>query len=53
MNWGQVESRWEQLVKSARENWSKLSDIDLQQISGKREQHVRRNRRPALCRLLA
>ena len=38
MNWGQVESRWEQLVNSARENWSKLSDIDLQRISGKREQ---------------
>ena len=37
MNWEQVESKWEQLMASARENWAKLSDDDLQQISGKRE----------------
>ena len=38
MDWEQVESRWKQLTGSAKENWSKLSDDDLQQISGKREQ---------------
>ncbi len=38
MNWEQVESRWEQLTASAKENWSKLTDDDLSQISGKREQ---------------
>jgi uncharacterized protein YjbJ (UPF0337 family) len=38
MNWEQVEDRWEHLMGSARENWSKISDDDLQQISGKREQ---------------
>jgi len=38
MNWEQVESRWQQLMGSAKENWGKLSDDDLQQISGKREQ---------------
>ena len=38
MNWGQVESRWNQLMGSAKENWSKISDEDMQQISGKREQ---------------
>ncbi len=38
MNWEQVESRWKQLIESAKENWSKLSDDDLQQVSGKREQ---------------
>ena len=38
MNWDQVEGRWKQLVGSAKENWGKLSDDDLQQISGKREQ---------------
>ena len=38
MNWGQVESRWNQLMGSAKENWSKISDEDLQQMSGKREQ---------------
>ena len=38
MNWEQVESRWTQLMGSAKENWSKLTDADLGQISGKREQ---------------
>ena len=38
MNWDQVISRWEQLTGSAKENWGKLSDDDLQQISGKRPQ---------------
>ena len=38
MNWEQVESKWEQLMASAKENWAKLSDDDLQKISGKREQ---------------
>jgi uncharacterized protein YjbJ (UPF0337 family) len=38
MNWEQVEGKWEQLIDSARENWSKLTDDDLQQVSGKREQ---------------
>jgi len=37
MNWELVEGKWKQLVGSAKENWSKLSDDDLQQISGKRE----------------
>jgi uncharacterized protein YjbJ (UPF0337 family) len=38
MNWGQVESRWKQLMGSAKENWGRLSDDELLQISGKREQ---------------
>lgn len=38
MSWDQVEGRWKQLVGSAKENWGKLSDDDLQQISGKCEQ---------------
>jgi len=38
MNWEQVESKWKQLMGSAKENWSKLTDNDLQEISGKREQ---------------
>ena len=40
MNWEQVESKWKQLMGSAKENWSKLTDNDLQEISGKREQLV-------------
>ncbi|HEY4899516.1 MAG TPA: CsbD family protein [Terriglobales bacterium] len=38
MKWEQVESKWEQLIGSAKENWGKLSDDDFRQISGKREQ---------------
>ncbi len=38
MNWEQVESKWEQLMASAKENWAKLSDEDLLQTCGKREQ---------------
>jgi uncharacterized protein YjbJ (UPF0337 family) len=38
MNWDQVESRWKDLTSSARENWGKLTDVDLEEISGKREQ---------------
>jgi len=38
MNWDQGESRWKQLTSSAKENWSKLSEDDLQTISGQREQ---------------
>jgi uncharacterized protein YjbJ (UPF0337 family) len=37
MNWESVEGKWAQLLGSARENCSKLSDDDLHQISGKRE----------------
>ena len=40
MIWGQVEDRWNQLMVSAKENWNKLSDDDLQQVSGKREELV-------------
>lgn len=38
MDWEQVESKWKQLISSAKENWSKLTDDDLHKISGKREQ---------------
>ncbi len=38
MNWEEVASRWKQLIGSAKENWGKLTDYDLEQISGKREQ---------------
>jgi uncharacterized protein YjbJ (UPF0337 family) len=34
----EVESKWEKLMGSAKDNWGKLTDDDLDQISGKREQ---------------
>jgi len=37
MNWEQVEGRWEHLAGSAKENWAKLTEGDLDKISGKRE----------------
>lgn len=40
MNWDQVESRWKDLRSSVKENWSKLTDIDLEEISGKREELI-------------
>jgi uncharacterized protein YjbJ (UPF0337 family) len=38
MNWENVQEKWSQLIGSAKENWNKLTDDDLAQISGKREQ---------------
>lgn len=40
MNWDQVESRWKDLNGSVKENWGKLTDVDLEEISGKREQLI-------------
>ncbi len=40
MTWDQVESRWTLLMGSAKENWGKLTDVDLDQISGKREELI-------------
>lgn len=37
MDWEQVESKWKQVVGSAKENWSKLTEDDFLQISGDRE----------------
>ena len=38
MKWELVEGKWDQLIASAKENWSKLTDDDLQQISGNRDE---------------
>jgi uncharacterized protein YjbJ (UPF0337 family) len=40
MNWDQVETRWKDLKDSAKENWGKLTEADLNKISGKREQLI-------------
>ena len=45
MNWEYVESKWEQLMASAKENWAKLSDDDFRRIAGKREQLAARSRK--------
>ena len=40
MNWDQFEGKWKQVKGSAREQWGKLTDDDLDRISGLREQLV-------------
>ncbi|MGY6703478.1 CsbD family protein [Roseinatronobacter sp.] len=40
MNWDIVEGKWKQFTGSAKENWGKLTDDDLNQAAGKRDQLV-------------
>jgi uncharacterized protein YjbJ (UPF0337 family) len=37
MNWDQIEGKWKQLKGSAKQQFGKLTDDDLEQISGKRD----------------
>ena len=38
MDWNRVEGNWKQLKGRAKQQWGKLTDDDLTQINGKREQ---------------
>jgi uncharacterized protein YjbJ (UPF0337 family) len=38
MDWNQVEGNWRQVKGSAKAQWGKLTDADLMQIEGRREQ---------------
>jgi len=40
MNWDQIEGKWKQFTGSARERWGKLTDDDIQTLTGQREQLV-------------
>ncbi len=40
MNWDQVEGKWKEFKGTIREKWGKLSDDDLEQISGKKDRLV-------------
>ncbi|PYT18560.1 MAG: general stress protein CsbD [Acidobacteria bacterium] len=37
MNWDQVQGKWKQFKGSAKQQWGKLTDDDLDFINGKRE----------------
>ena len=37
MNWDQIEGNWKQFKGSAREQWGKLTDDDLDVIAGNRD----------------
>ena len=42
MNWDQVEGKWKQMKGSVRTRWGKLTDDDLEIISGQKDQLVGR-----------
>ena len=40
MNWDQIEGKWKQFTGSARTRWGKLTDDDLQTLTGRKDQLV-------------
>jgi uncharacterized protein YjbJ (UPF0337 family) len=42
MNWDIIEGRWKQMKGSLKQQWGKLSDDDLQVMSGSKDQLVGR-----------
>jgi uncharacterized protein YjbJ (UPF0337 family) len=42
MNWDQIEGKWKQMKGSAKQQWGKLTDDDLDYISGSRDRFVGR-----------
>ncbi|APX92159.1 hypothetical protein BWR19_03950 [Halomonas sp. 1513] len=40
MNWDQIEGRWKDLRGKARESWGELTDDELDQIAGKKDQMI-------------
>lgn len=42
MNWDRIQGNWKQLKGSARQQWGKLTDDELDRIAGERDQLVGR-----------
>lgn len=42
MNWDLIEGKWKEMKGRVRDQWGKLTDDDLESISGKRDQLVGR-----------
>ena len=40
MAWDVIEGKWKQLRGSAREKWGKLTDVDRDEIGGKKERLI-------------
>ena len=38
MDWNRIEGNWKQVKGKVKEQWGKLTDDDLDEISGRREQ---------------
>ena len=42
MNWDQIQGKWKQVKGSAKQQWGKLTDDDLDMIAGQRDKLVGR-----------
>lgn len=42
MNWNQIEGNWNTLKAKARQKWGKLTDDDMEQIRGRRDELIAR-----------
>jgi uncharacterized protein YjbJ (UPF0337 family) len=40
MNWDQIEGKWKQFTGSARERWGKLTEDDIQSLTGRKDHLV-------------
>lgn len=40
MNWEQIEGKWKQFTGSAQEQWGKLTNDDVQTLTGQKDQLV-------------
>jgi uncharacterized protein YjbJ (UPF0337 family) len=40
MNWNQIEGQWHQLAGQIKSQWAKVTDNDLKNVAGKREQFI-------------
>jgi uncharacterized protein YjbJ (UPF0337 family) len=40
MNWTQIEGRWQTLTGQLKSEWGKLTDDDLKNVAGKRDQLI-------------
>ena len=40
MNWDELEGKWKQVQGSAREQWGKFTDQDVDRIGGKKDQLI-------------
>ncbi|PRQ05405.1 CsbD family protein [Enhygromyxa salina] len=40
MNWTQIEGKWEDFQGQARTKWGKLTNQDLEQVKGRRDQLI-------------
>jgi len=40
MNWDQIEGKWKEMKGKARSQWAELTDDEMDQIGGRREQLI-------------